>query len=241
MKTELQQLITEWQAEADLLQKELNKCLEDYDYKGAHKFQKCLGLVKSKLSVLTQLENPYAVNIKKLEGEIKRLKIHITDLKYRFPFAFDKDQEVRYQLKLNALEACKRELESKPLPFHVDSEVLYCTFESMAANDIQQFTLALERPNTHIFFSKQDSGLKIAISVVNNEDGILDLFRDKRNGLRGMGFTRTAEGPVLMLDNFDLDQIPRVIEILARLVYDVLGVAGGRKAWIIIKDRSGGN
>ncbi len=236
MKTELQQLIDECEAEADLLQRELNKCLDDFDYKGAYKFQKCLGLVKSKLGVLRQLENPYAVSLKKKQREIDFLIKHTTDLKQKYPHYYAESLEAKYLLKWKALDAARAELESKPMPFHVDGEVLINMFESMAANDIQRFTLALERPNTHICFSKQDSGLKIAVKVAVDEDSRVDLFRNKWSGLKGMGFTPTEDGAVLMLSAFDQTIIPSILEILSRLLYDVLGMAGGKKARIWMDD-----
>lgn len=235
MKTELQLIIAELEAEAALLQKELDQCLsQDKDFKAAHKFQKCLGLVKSKLGVLRQLENPYAVSLKKTQREIDLLTRHMADLKQKYPHYYAESFEAKYLLKWKALELARADLESKPMPFHVDGEVLFNTFESMAANGIQHFTLALENPNTHIYFSKKDSGLKIEVRVAADENSRLDLFGNKRNGLSGMGFVRTEDGAVLMLPNFDHTIIPSILQILSRLLYDVLGMAGGKKVKVIL-------
>ena len=124
MKSELQLLIAELEAEAELLQKELDQCLaDDKNYKAAHKFQKSLGLVNTKLQVLRHLENTNVEKGKELEWKIEALKNQMAELKQQFPTAFSQEMEIKYQHKINALEAYKQEYENKPLPFHMDGEI----------------------------------------------------------------------------------------------------------------------
>lgn len=235
MKTELQLLIAELEAEAELLQKELDQCLtDDKYYKGAHRFQKCLGLVNNKLRVLRHLENPNAEKGKELEWKIETFKNLMAELKQQFPIAYSQEMEVKYQHKIKALEAYKQELENKPLPFHIDGEILYTLLDRLACNEIQKFTLQLEIYNTHIYFSKVHNSLRIEVRTAQFYHGQFNLFQDKRNGLRGMGFTPTEDGAMFILKNFDREKIYLVIENLSRLHYDVLAVYGGKTArvWV---------
>ncbi|MBK8850281.1 MAG: hypothetical protein IPN73_08990 [Saprospiraceae bacterium] len=235
MKSELQMLIAELEAEAELLQKELDQCLtDDKNYKAAHRFQKCLGLVNTKLKVLRHLENTNIEKGKELEWKIETLKNLMAELKQQFPTAFSQEMEIKYQNKINALEAYKQEYENKPLPFHMDGEVLYTLLGRLASNEIKKFTLQLEKYDAHIYFSKVNGELRIEVSTAEYYLGPVNLFQNKWNGLAGMGFTPTEEGALLLFPFFDQTMIPSILEILSRLLYDVLGAQGGNTAKIVV-------
>ncbi|MBL0082998.1 MAG: hypothetical protein IPP37_11455 [Saprospiraceae bacterium] len=235
MKSELQLLIAELEAEAELLQKELDQCLaDDKNYKAAHRFQKCLGLVNTKLKVLRHLENTNIEKGKELEWQIETLKNLMAEFKQQFPTAFSQEMEIKYQNKIKALEAYKQEHENKLLPFHMDGEILYTLLGRLAGNEIKKFTLQLEKYDAQIYFTKVSGELRIEVSTAKYDLGPVNLCQKKWSGLAGMGFTPTEEGALLLFPFFDQTMIPSILEILSRLLYDVLGAQGGNTAKIVV-------
>lgn len=235
MKSELQLLIAELETEAKLLQKELDLCLmDDNNYKGAHWFQKCLRLVNTKLRELRQLENSNVEKGKELEWKIKALKIHTAELKEQFPIAFNQEMEIKYQHKIKALEAYKKELENKPQPFHVDGEVLYNLLNQLVGNKLQKVTIQLDKYRSHIYLTSLNGGLQIEVCTKDFDDKPVSLFRDKWSDLAGLDFVRTTGGASFNIPDFDQTKIPFIIEILARVVYDVLRVKAGEMGVIVV-------
>ena len=235
MKSEIQLLIAELEAEAELLQKELDLCLmDDNNYKGAHWFQKCLGLVKTKLRVLRQLENSNVEKGKELEWKIKALKIHTAELKRQFPAAFNQEMEIKYQHKIKALETYKQEIEKLPRPFHIDGEVLFTLLGRLADNKIHMVTIQLEKYRSHIYLTRLNVGLQIEVCTKDFDDKPVSLFRVKWSDLAGLDFVRTTGGASLQIPDFDHTMIDSVIEIISRLFYDVLHVRAGEQAKIVV-------
>jgi len=58
MNEELNELIASYEDEREELTKRLNECLEEFDYLGAHKFQKGIAIANHQLLIFNSIKDP---------------------------------------------------------------------------------------------------------------------------------------------------------------------------------------
>jgi len=222
MKTNLEILIDELQAECDLLQEELNFCIYDSDFEGAHAFNKSLNYTRNQLQIIRNIENPNWTKIEEYKRRIQQLE----KLKEDSPFYKMMIKRLpEYQVSLDELLAIP------PKKYALEGEQIPASLEALLKGEIRKITLQMNDDNAEIHF-------KLIEKILNLHLIIQSKFADKNRRyaiLKNMGFEIEQDNNMSMqIADFNSSKISNVLEILALIIYDVLGLSGNEKAQIII-------
>jgi hypothetical protein len=227
MQNDLQLLISELQQEADLLQHELTKCLEDTDYDGAKWYQKVLGYTLEKLRILRALEQPNydtITDLKEMITRMKNLDIEKSDPTNAHIHKIVNDRQIHsFEEKLNQLERRVRK-------YQLDSDQIAGCIEDLLARRIE--TLSIELPQTTATINLRLTGEMCLIELVglDNENYHIRIRHRGPGDLKRMGFEFTKHKAIKRIDNFTGGDIPNVLQLLARIMFDVFGLYGDQMA-----------
>ncbi len=215
MKTNLEILIDELQTECDFLQKEIDLCVKDSDFEGAHAFNKSLTYTQQQLRILQNIQNPSWDEIRWIKHCIKQLK------KFKGN-EYTAKQLIDYQLKLDRLQATQ----SKKYP--LESEEIVLALEKLSKGKITKINLQIGGGHdVEIHFKLHKKALHFQLITDRR-------FRKGNAILRNLGFEIRKNDMFLQIPDFDLTKISKVLEILAQIIYEVLGLRGNENAKIII-------
>lgn len=220
MKTNLEILIDELQAECDLLQEELNFCIYDSDFEGAHAFNKSLNYTRNQLRIARNIQNPNWAKIEHYKQGIQQLE----KLKEDTPFYKMMIKRLpEYQASLDELLAIQ------PKKYALEGEQIPASLEALLKGEIRKITLQMNDDNAEIHF-------KLTEKILNLQLVIHSKFADKNRRyaiLKNIGFEIQGDNMSIQIPYFDHSKISDVLEILARIIYDVLDWSGNEKAQIV--------
>lgn len=226
MKSDLQLLIEEFQREYDLLEFEMNKCIKDQDFLGAERFKKSFIYTKDKLRILKNLENPNRYKINSLKQRIEYLKKQLRKKEHsEFLLSVINRDLAKSENELLKLEATK-------LPLFYDKDELLACLEKMNKGELKKVELEIEEGYFIIEILKIDNDITLNLKAEKIRHWTSNQGMSE---MKKMGFSIAEEEANLKIDNFDKTKISFIMEILSRLVYDVLGLFKDRNKKVIIK------
>lgn len=226
MKNELQNLIEELQKEHDYLESELNHCLEGWDFEGAATFKEPLLYTKEKLRILQNLNNSNFDKIVNLRGRIKWFKeLEGKDDLSKFRFQRIKEKIPEYKRELSHLENKKKR-------FQYDTDELTICLKKIIQKEIRKIELKIDTKEIIFELWKEESNLKIKISRSDKHELDYTITSNGINELKKMGFFLSKENAIKEIKQFTESKIHQIIELLSRIIFEVLRLYGDRNGQI---------
>ncbi len=226
MKNELQLLIEELQNEHDLLENEVNLCIEGRDFIGAEAFNKSLVHTKQNLSILKNLENPNFDKIRSLKNSIKYYDgLKITD---EFPSYFVE----RAKAKIPALEKELEQLEKRKIEDRNDNDKIIECLEQLVSGVLSYFEIHFADKKLKIRFEKLHDSLNIYLQATHLSNFYKNILDIKHAELKQIGFVLEESGARLEIESFGQHKILDIMETLSRIIYDVFRLYGTKQAEI---------
>ncbi len=214
MKTNLEILIDELQTECDFLQKEIDLCVKDSDFEGAHAFNKSLTYTQQQLRILQNIQNPNRDKIALIRRNIEHLKgLKVND--YTIQRLAD------CQVELDKLQAIQSE------KYPLESEEIISSLEALSTGKIRKISLQIgSGHDVEILFKLNEETLHLQLTKIH--------FGRKNATLKNIGFEVHQDNMSMRVPYFDQSKISNVLEILAQVIYGVIGLRGNENAKIII-------
>jgi len=225
MKNDLQLLIETLQQEKDYLETEMNSCIEEWDFEGAEAFKAPLIRTQEKLTLLKNLSNPDFEKISRLKNVLKQSE---NWLKLEEQPHWIQNIKNRVEKAQNEIER----LEAIPQKSYEDNDQIYWCLEGLHTKWLKSFELIIEDTRIHVDRSSENT-LQIIIS--RTDRGKLDhAIGTKINKLEQMGFQLTELEAITTFTPFNRESFPKLIELLARVVFEVLGFFDNANAQILM-------
>ncbi len=222
MKTNLEILIDELQAECDLLQEELNFCIYDSDFEGAHAFNKSLIYTRNQLRIAKNIQNPNWAKIEEHRRRIQQLEKLKEDTRF-YKMMIQRLPE--YQASLDELLAIPAK------KYALEGEEIAASLEKLLMGEVTKVNLQISgNHDVEIRFKLNNKILYLQLITNIN-------FADKTRRsaiLKSIGFEIQQDNISMQILDFEQFRISDIIEILAQIIYDVLGFRGNEKAKIVI-------
>lgn len=226
MKTNLQALIEILQSEHDYLEREMNDCLKEMDFKGAEAFSRPLLLTRAKLKILQNLHNPNTERINKIESNIRFLRALEHQNENKRPGDRYLDE------KIEALEAELKKLNRQKPEFRLDGEELLTCIEKLIKGELKSFTLEFEEKDYFLQVEKIQSEIKISLVGINSNNIETLTGTYGLEQLSNMGFTLQDDNCSTRIKQKDAEDSLIVLEFLSRIIYDVCKLYGDKRMTI---------
>jgi hypothetical protein len=226
MKNDLQILIDILQEECDTLEKEIEECVHFRDFQGAYGYQQALIYTREKLRTLKHLDEPHFEEIERLRESLDRYRKfnQITprqgwDMGSMDDIIRENEQELEKLEKLNQR-------------WITDSDELIACQEKLLIGEIKQFDLSLTDSKAYIRFSKQDTQLLIRLRMWEDLPLVDHLHFGASQALKQMGFLVDESEAIYTFEPYDASSVQPVMQLLSRILMDVLKLYGGKRAQI---------
>jgi len=221
IKTDLDLVIHELRKEKKNLERLIKDCVKGRDFLGAHAYKEALQSVQQQLSPLVQIKNP---NIEKIRRKVNTVNIY----KKRLYGKQEKFKNHIYSkfLKNQLIEAEKelKELRSQKIDYGLDDLLLPDLLNELVEKKIKRIKLELLKYENVVL------GLRLT-----KTDLIIELSGMQKNSkyhyanhqviqLNKMGFVFNGIKLERVLKDFKTSAILNIIEILARIIYDVFDI-----------------
>ncbi|WP_231425433.1 hypothetical protein [Pedobacter sp. Leaf250] len=215
MNEELNELIVSYEDEREELTKRLNECLEDFDYLGAHKFQKGIAIANHQLVILNSIKDPSYQKKTELENMIR----YYDRLKTISPLISDyiDEQVAKTNVELNILSNQKVD------PFYDGQEFDDAIFD-LAYSKILSIVFHLKKSsNLYLKFKCKKNNFIISVTPDEQIGNEVYFPKDKKRLLKSLGFKRnkTKEYFHLKLSLIHFKDSQQVKTIVSRVIYDV--------------------
>jgi len=224
MTNNLQLLIEELQKEQDALTHELEECIRNHFFEEAEAFEQALTHTQMKLRLLKNLEHP---QFDQLEA-IKRRISYMVQLLEKNPTPFTRsyaEQELaRDRQQLAELE----QLAFRPTE---DSDKVIKCLEDMAKGKMSCFSLQFDQ--LRVILRVERRGSDVEISLRETKQHPLEDFFSGIRELSRMGLITDGAMAMLTIEKFGPAKVLPTLEVLSRIIFDGLGLYGGRRGVLI--------
>lgn len=230
MKSNLRLLLDHLHAEYELLERELNECIQYRDFKGAEAYEKALSYTRSRLQVLQNLDNPLYDNISDLQSRIERLQ------KPEVVTASPNPSESTMFMLNHMLEISKSELAKMQAINHQsspDDDELLLHLEALLTRTLPFFELYSD-PVMIIFATTKDQ-LEITINGLNHHSISPSTKQQYIRELRSMNFEIMHSSAILQIGQPDISALSYIHQLIARIIYDVFRLYGNKEASIRVE------
>lgn len=227
MKTNLQILMAELQNECSFLKEKMNDCVKDLDFKGAEAFRKPFFYTQEKLRTLKNIDDSNYGMISELKRRIAYFKkIDVT------PGLNEMEYE---QVKEEISKATKRlnDIIGEDVKFRVDTDEIIACLENIALRKLNSFDLEFKERNFKISVQQKKFSLSFLLKTLNAQPLDHSMPETKIVELKKIGFDVHQSDAFLELKKFNASKILTALEILSRIVYDVLELYGEKEALLI--------
>jgi len=213
LKEKLENIILELLKNQELLQQEIEECVSDFDYLGAHYNSIALKKVNRKIQTFQNLINPNYDKIVWIERQIENYKSRI-----------EKEREenmISYFLsKINQSESELSKLKNENTEFREQSFNLTWKLLELNKGIISKIDLLLqERNSISIEFTKNMNDL--LISIKENHFKILTFGNEYQTEMKNLGFTNSDDNYILEIKDFNNLKVNKVLEINSRIIFDI--------------------
>lgn len=226
MKNDLQILIDTLQEECDALENEIEECVRFRDFQSAHGYQQALMHTREQLRTLRHLDQPYFENIERLKESLDRYR-KFNQMTPRQGWDMGSMDDI---IRENEQELEK--LEKLNQRWITDSDELIGCQEKLLSGEIQQFYLHLPDSKTDVVFTKKDDQLIIRLSMWENILIADHLPYGAALALNQMGFLIGESEATYTFSPYKASSVQAVMQLLSRILLDVLKLYGGRQAQI---------
>ncbi len=231
MKSDLDELVAHYEAQAATFKQYLQECLLIQDYLGAHDYSRSLNLIKNELQMLHNLKDP-------LYDEKQRLKNWDKNLDY-LTTKFNRTKE--YWQK--SLEGQRLELEQliekeEAQKIVYDSQEIDDTLFDLYERKIKGFKLYLnEEDNFYFDFRLSATNiLEILVEATTVISSKYSFYRDNLNKYKKLGFQFNKEETLLTFE-YNMNSFKGAVDIktlLARILFKTYSYRSFDKAFLRI-------
>ncbi len=213
MKEKLENIILELLKNQELLQQEIEDCIYNFDYLGAHYNSIALKKVNRKIQTFQNLINPNYDKIAWIERQIENYKSRIEKEKEENMITF-------FNSKINQSELELSKLKNKNTEFRDQSFNLTWKLLELNNGIISKIDLLLqERNSISIEFTKNKNNLLISIN--ENHFKILTHGKEYQIEMKNLGFINLDGNYILEINNFNNLKVNKVLEISSRIIFDI--------------------
>jgi len=226
MKSDLDQLIEQYEAEKSAFEQLLKDCLYLQDYLGAHHYSQTLYKIESELYLLYFFKDPLYHDKQALEKMLLRSKGEPNYLQ-----AF---WEERIENEKNRIQKLS-EAQDK---FFYDTQEIDDGFFRLYEREIKgfKFCLKMKKENLCFDFELSESyvlNILVRITQVSNNTDIFDQYILK--GFKRLGFKLNDEGNLLnyQYNMYGFKEAIFLKTLLARIIYEVYGYRSFDSAYLL--------
>ncbi len=233
LKNDLQILIEAWQSESDRLETELHACVKDWDFKRAERFRVALAYTKKRLNILQNLDDPNYDHLTSLKDHNKGLLPIFQELKEKD----DSRSRIHREILKEMAIANERELVSLGGTFpppNIESDELITCLHDLLSKDTNSVEIQLnDGDRKKIYLTRLDFIPKVAVQIKVLLPSADKISRKEDANLKRMGFQVVGDAATMTIEPLQKSSILTILEILAKIRYEVFGLYGGKQATII--------
>ncbi|MEI6412304.1 MAG: hypothetical protein WCR52_23135, partial [Bacteroidota bacterium] len=191
--------------------------LLQWEYLEAHYYKQGLFDNMAVLRILNDFKDPNINKLERLEREIAHLSAYLEK-------GLNGVSPHLIETKMLQYEQKKQALKNGPRKAHVDEQAILDGLDLLVKGEYQTIQLALsERHNLLLTIALCTEGLRLSLSCRELELHQLSNRAEPLIALRQIGFKEQEAGFEMTIPNNKTGSHPKIMEVLARVVYEVFG------------------
>ena len=227
MEIIIHDLITSLENEIKFIENEINKCVENMEYADAELYKEALQHTERQLLNLKFIENPDYNKIIKLEKSIDWNEKYIANDSGEFPF-----RKERYLLQIAEFKEQLNNL-YKQHDINIPTNIINETIIQLINAEFSLLVIGIIPDTINLNLEIVNKSLIIELEAIDEFRLKNFLSKQTKSILKKLGFEKINKRWNKQVSNFTPEDIPDLMQTLARISYDVFSIFGNQSINII--------